>query len=166
MRVIKRDCSEVEFDKTKISSAILKAMKNGSGIVKPKIADEIANEIEEECANKEEVSISDIESLVYDKLITKKQRLTAKAYEGYRSIREFQRENENTTDEEIEELLTGTSEYWATENSNKDEKLVTTQRDYMAGIVSKDMCRRYLLPPEIVQAHDEDRKSTRLNSSH
>ena len=155
MRVIKRDCSEVEFDKTKISSAILKAMKNGSGIVKPKIADEIANEIEEECADKEEVSISDIESLVYDKLITKKQRLTAKAYEGYRSIREFQRENENTTDEEIEELLTGTSEYWATENSNKDEKLVTTQRDYMAGIVSKDMCRRYLLPPEIVQAHDD-----------
>lgn len=155
MRVIKRDCSEVEFDKTKISSAILKAMKNGSGIVKPKIADEIANEIEEECKDKDEVSISDIESMVYDKLITKKQRLTAKAYEGYRSIREFQRENENTTDEEIEELLTGTSEYWATENSNKDEKLVTTQRDYMAGIVSKDMCRRYLLPPEIVQAHDD-----------
>lgn len=155
MRVIKRDCSEVEFDKMKISSAILKAMKNGSGIVKPKIADEIANEIEEECKDKDEVSISDIESMVYDKLITKKQRLTAKAYEGYRSIREFQRENENTTDEEIEELLTGTSEYWATENSNKDEKLVTTQRDYMAGIVSKDMCRRYLLPPEIVQAHDD-----------
>lgn len=155
MRVIKRDCSEVEFDKMKISSAILKAMKNGSGIVKPKIADEIANEIEEECRDKDEVSISDIESMVYDKLITKKQRLTAKAYEGYRSIREFQRENENTTDEEIEELLTGTSEYWATENSNKDEKLVTTQRDYMAGIVSKDMCRRYLLPPEIVQAHDD-----------
>lgn len=155
MRVIKRDCSEVKFDKMKISSAILKAMKNGSGIVKPKIADEIANEIEEECKDKDEVSISDIESMVYDKLITKKQRLTAKAYEGYRSIREFQRENENTTDEEIEELLTGTSEYWATENSNKDEKLVTTQRDYMAGIVSKDMCRRYLLPPEIVQAHDD-----------
>ena len=70
MRVIKRDCSEVEFDKMKISSAILKAMKNGSGIVKPKIADEIANEIEEECKDKDEVSISDIESMVYDKLIT------------------------------------------------------------------------------------------------
>ena len=93
--------------------------------------------------------------MVYDKLITKKQRLTAKAYEGYRSIREFQRENENTTDEEIAELLNGESEYWNTENSNKNAKVLNTQRDYMAGIVSKDISRRFLLPPEIVQAHDE-----------
>ncbi|NSK75331.1 anaerobic ribonucleoside-triphosphate reductase [Blautia massiliensis (ex Durand et al. 2017)] len=157
MKVIKRDCSIVPFNKTKISNAILKAMKNGSGIIKPKIADDIADEIEEYCIEKKlnEIDISDIESIVYDKLISKKQRLTAKSYEGYRRIREFQRDNINTTDEEIEELLTGTSEYWMNENSNKDEKLVTTQRDYMAGIVSKDMSRRYLLTPEIVQAHDE-----------
>lgn len=155
MVIIKRDCTEVDFNKSKISNAILKAMKNGSGIVKPKIAEDIANEIEEECKNKDEVSISDIESMVYDKLITKKQRLTAKAYEGYRSIREFQRENENTTDSEISELLDGESEYWNTENSNKNSKVLNTQRDYMAGIVSKDISRRFLLPPEIVQAHDE-----------
>ena len=155
MKVIKRDCSEVDFDKSKISTAILKAMKNGSGIVKQKIAEDIANEIEEECKDKDEVSISDIESMVYDKLITKKQRLTAKAYEGYRSIREFQRENENTTDSEIDELLDGESEYWNTENSNKNSKVLNTQRDYMAGIVSKDISRRFLLPPEVVQAHDE-----------
>lgn len=154
-KVIKRDCSEVDFNKSKISTAILKAMKNGSGIVKPKIADDIANEIENECKDKDEVSISDIESMVYDKLITKKQRLTAKAYEGYRSIREFQRENENTTDSEIDELLDGESEYWNTENSNKNSKVLNTQRDYMAGIVSKDISRRFLLPPEVVQAHDE-----------
>lgn len=157
IKVIKRDCSIVPFNKTKISNAILKAMKNGSGIIKPKIADDIADEIEEYCIEKKlnEIDISDIESIVYDKLISKKQRLTAKSYEGYRRIREFQRDNINTTDEEIEDLLTGTSEYWMNENSNKDEKLVTTQRDYMAGIVSKDMSRRYLLTPEIVQAHDE-----------
>lgn len=155
MKVVKRDCSEVDFDKSKISTAILKAMKNGSGIVKPKIAEDIADEIENECKDKEEVSISDIESMVYDKLITKKQRLTAKAYEGYRSIREFQRENENTTDSEIDELLDGESEYWNTENSNKNSKVLNTQRDYMAGIVSKDISRRFLLPPEVVQAHDE-----------
>lgn len=154
-KVIKRDCSEVDFDKLKISDAILKAMKNGSGIVKPKIAEDIADEIENECKDKDEVSISDIESMVYDKLITKKQRLTAKAYEGYRSIREFQRENENTTDSEIDELLDGESEYWNTENSNKNSKVLNTQRDYMAGIVSKDISRRFLLPPEVVQAHDE-----------
>ena len=154
-KVIKRDCTEVDFDKSKISTAILKAMKNGSGIVKPKIAEDIADEIENECKDKDEVSISDIESMVYDKLITKKQRLTAKAYEGYRSIREFQRENENTTDSEIDELLDGESEYWNTENSNKNSKVLNTQRDYMAGIVSKDISRRFLLPPEVVQAHDE-----------
>ena len=154
-KVIKRDCSEVNFDKSKISTAILKAMKNGSGIIKPKIAEDIADEIEEECKDKDEVSVSDIESMVYDKLITKKQRLTAKAYEGYRSIREFQRENENTTDSEIDELLDGESEYWNTENSNKNSKVLNTQRDYMAGIVSKDISRRFLLPPEVVQAHDE-----------
>lgn len=155
MKVIKRDCSEVDFDKSKISAAILKAMKNGSGIVKPKIAENIAEEIEEECKNKDDVSISDIESMVYDKLITKKQRLTAKAYEGYRSIREFQRENENTIDTEITELLSGESDYWNNENSNKNPRLNTTQRDYLAGIISKDASRRYILPPEIVQAHDD-----------
>ena len=155
IKVIKRDCTEVDFNKDKISIAILKAMKNGSGIVRPKIAEDIANEIYEECKDKEEVSISDIESLVFDKLISKKQRLTAKAYEGYRKIREFQRENTNTTDEQIQELLSGTSDYWNNENSNKNPRLLTTQRDYMAGILSTDITRRYLLSPEIVQAHDE-----------
>lgn len=154
-KVIKRDCTEVDFDKSKISAAILKAMKNGSGIVKPKIAEDIADEIEEECKNKEEVSISDIESMVYDKLITKKQRLTAKAYEGYRSIREFQRENENTTDIEIHDLVEDKDEYWKDENANKNPVLNPTKRDYIAGSVSTDMTKRYLLSPEIIQAHNE-----------
>ena len=57
MNVIKRNCTEVPFDKSKISKAILKAMKNGSGIVKPKIAEEIASEIEEEVKSEEEISI-------------------------------------------------------------------------------------------------------------
>ena len=154
-KVIKRDCSEVDFDKSKISTAILKAMKNGSGIIKPKIADDIANEIEEECKDKDEVSISDIESMVYDKLITKKQRLTAKAYEGYRSIREFQRENENTTDIEIHDLVEDKDEYWKDENANKNPVLNPTKRDYIAGSVSTDMTKRYLLSPEIIQAHND-----------
>ena len=154
-KVIKRDCTEVEFDKNKITNAILKAMQNGSGIIKPKIAENIANEIYETHKDDEEVDISTIESEVFDKLINKKQRLTAKAYEGYRKVREFQRENENTTDEQIQELLSGTSDYWNNENSNKNPRLLTTQRDYMAGILSTDITRRYLLSPEIVQAHDE-----------
>ena len=164
IKVIKRDCTEDTFKKEKISTAILKAMKNGSGIVKPKIAESIANEIEEECKDREEIDISEIEAMVFDKLITKKQRLTARAYEGYRSTREFQRENENTVDTEISELLSGTSDYWKNENSNKNPRLNTTQRDYLAGIVSTDAARRYILPPEIVQGdadgiihvHDKD----------
>ena len=155
MKVIKRDCTEVDFNKEKISKAILKAMKNGSGIIRPKIAEDIANEIYEECKGKEEISISDIESMVFDKLISKKQRLTAKAYEGYRKIREFQRDNENTIDRDILELLDDKSDYWKNENANKNPVLNTTKRDYMAGIVSTDATRRYLLPPEIVQAHDD-----------
>lgn len=160
MKVTKRDGREVEFDKNKISSAILKAMKNGSGIVKEKIAHDIAREIEDESLRYDElgfgpISIQEIEHKVFDKLITKKQRLTAKAYEDYRSIREFQRKNSNTTDKQIAELLDGTNEYWNSENSNKNAKLLTTQRDYMAGILSTDITRRYLLPPEVVHAHDE-----------
>lgn len=155
MNVTKRDCSEDVFDKSKITNAILKAMKNGSGIYKPKVAEDIATEIEQECSNQEEIDIYDIEELVFRKLIDKGEILTARAYEGYKSIRAFQRDNNNTTDKQIEELLNGNNSYWNDENSNKNPRLSTTQRDYMAGIVSTDMTRRFLLPPEIVQAHDE-----------
>lgn len=155
MKIIKRDCSEVEFDKSKISKAIMDAMKNGSGIIENQIAYDIADEIETETKQSEDLSIYDIELMVFDKLVSKGQILTARAYEGYRSIRAFQRDNNNTTDEQIAELLSGTSDYWNDENSNKNPRLSTTQRDYMAGIVSTDMTRRFLLPPEIVQAHDE-----------
>lgn len=153
--VIKRDCTEAYFDKEKISNAILAAMKNGSGIVKPKIAQNIADEIYELHKEDETITITEIEAEVFDKLIAKKQKLTAKAYEGYRRIREYQRENSNTTDEQISELLAGTSDYWNTENSNKNPRLLTTQRDYMAGILSTDITRRFLLSPELVQAHDD-----------
>lgn len=154
VKVLKRDCSEVDFDKSKISRAIMKAMKNG-GVIQPEIADIIADEIEKSCCNEETISIYDIENMVFQKLIDKKAVLTAQAYEGYRKTREFQREMSNTTDEEIQELLGGINDYWNSENSNKNPRLVTTQRGYMAGIASKDISRRFLLPPEIVQAHED-----------
>lgn len=155
VKVIKRDCSYADFDKTKIEQAILKAMKNGSGVIRPEIATQIANELEEKYKNLKEIEIAGIESDVFDILIDKHQNLTAKAYEGYRRIREFQRESSNTIDQDIEELLSFNSDYWNNENSNKNSKLLTTQRDYMAGILSTDITRRFLLPPDIVQAHDE-----------
>ena len=155
MLVAKRNDTEVEFDVNKIEQAILKAMKYGSGIVKPQIAKDIADEIKEENKDKDEISIYDIETQVFNKLIQKKQKLTARAYEGYRSIREFQREAENTIDEDIDSLIEDQNEYWKDENANKNPILNTTKRDYMAGIVSTDAVRRILLPPDIIQAHDD-----------
>lgn len=153
--VIKRDGTKELFNKEKIENAILKAMKNGSGIVKPVIARNIADEIEEGCSDLKSVEIPAIELMIYEKLIAKKQKLTARAYEGYRSVREFQRKIVNSTDKEIVELIDGNNEYWKGENANKNPILNTTIRDYMAGITSTDAVRRYLLSPEIVQAHDE-----------
>ena len=155
LKVIKRDCTEVDFDKEKISNAIIKAMKNGSGILNRRIAVQIANEVYEENKDKEDISISEIESLVFDKLINAGQRLTAKAYEGYRRVKEFQRENPNTTDKDMSEMIGGNSDYWMTENSNKDPDNVTVQRDYIAGIASEDYTKKYLLPTDVVQADEE-----------
>lgn len=154
VKVIKRDSTKVDFDKSKISVAILQAMENGSGIIKPNITNEIAEEIYEKYKDVNEVSIYDIEGDVFNLLIEKGQNLTAKAYESYRSIRQFQREH-NTIAEQTKEMVSGLSEYWNTENSNKNAKEAKVQRDYMAGIVSTDISRRYLLPPDIIQNHDD-----------
>lgn len=153
MKVIKRDCTLVEFDKNKISNAILQAMKNGSGIVKEKIAYDIADEIEKELEGNDEIEISDIEERVFDKLISKKQRLTARAYEGYRAIREFQRE-ENTIDDKIWGLVNQKNEN-IKDNSNKNPSLISTMRDLVAEEVSKDIALRMMLPPHIAQAHND-----------
>ena len=155
MQVIKRNGNEVVFEKEKIINAILKAMKSTNGIEKREIASQLADEIYDEHLSENTIDIHEIETSIFNKLIAKKQKLTAKTYEGYRSIREFQKKNTNTTDEQISELLSGTSDYWNNENSNKNAKLLSTQRDYMAGIVSTDITRRFLLSPEIVQAHDD-----------
>lgn len=154
VKVIKRDGSYVDFCSDKIYKAILKAMPSGSGVDK-KIALEVAEEIKAECCNEEEIDISEIESMVYDKLIDKGHRLTAKSYEGYRRIREFQRENKNTTDEQIIRLVEDSDEYLKDENANKNPVLNPTKRDYIAGSVSSDVTKRYLLSPDIVQAHTD-----------
>lgn len=155
MKIIKRDYSIVDFDKNKIYEAIMKAMTFGSGIIKSKIAEEISDEIEIEAQNVQNLDINFVESMVFDKLIAKGETLTAKAYEGYRRVREFQRNVKNSTDKSIIELLERNNEYLIYENSNKNAMRVTTQRDYMAGIVSEDISKRMLLPPDIIQAHED-----------
>ena len=154
MVVIKRDGRKVPFDKNKIETAILKAMSQGSGVIKEKIANDIANEIEEESKELNEISITQIETLVYNKLISKKQRLTAKAYEGYRAVREYQRQH-NTIDNKVLGIIDGSDRDTLEENSNKSKSLVSTSRDLVSEEVSKDISLRMKLPPHIAQAHQE-----------
>ena len=154
MKVIKRNSEVVEFDRNKIESAILKAMKYGSGILKEEIAEKISKEIELEAKSKNTLTINQIETIVYSKLINYNQELTAKAYEGYRAVQSFKRKI-NTTDDSIIGLLNRTNEEVINENSNKNGMLASTQRDLIAGEVSKDIARRKLIPSHIVQAHDE-----------
>ena len=155
MQVIKRDGSQVAFDETKIYEAILKAMKYGSGIVHKDVAKKIAEEIHVIVSKfPTSPTIFQIETYVYLKLIENGQELTAKAYEGYRAIQAFKRET-NTTDHSILGLIELTNEEVMNENSNKNAMMASTQRDLIAGEVSKDISRRKKLPARIVQAHDE-----------
>ena len=154
-KVIKRDGSHVAFDEMKIYYAILKAMKYGSGVIDEEVAKKIAYEINVlfEKLNTTP-TIFQIETYVYLKLIENGHELTAKAYEGYRAIQQFKRET-NTTDDSILSLIDLENEEVMNENSNKNPMMASTQRDLIAGEVSKDITRRKKLPARIVQAHDE-----------
>ena len=153
MNVIKRDGSLEAFDKKKIQVAVGKAM-TAEGRRDLAEAGRIADEIEKR-ANNHDISVASIEWLVFQLLCERNLERVARAYEGYRAVRAYQREHPSRIEEQIQELVAGNSDYWNNENSNKNAKLVTTQRDYMAGIVSTEITRKYLLPPDIVQAHDK-----------
>ena len=153
--VIKRDGSRATFDESKIYHAILKAMKFGSGMIDEEIAKQIAHEIRLTFEKSNAApTIFQIETYVYLKLIEKGHELTARAYEGYRAIQQFKREI-NTTDDSILSLISLNNEDVMNENSNKNPLIASTQRDLIAGEVSKDITRRKKLPARIVQAHDE-----------
>jgi len=153
--VIKRDGSKVAFDETKIYQAILKAMRYGSGVIDEAVAKKIAHEINLTFEKLNTTpTIFQIETYVYLKLIENGHELTAKAYEGYRAIQYFKRET-NTTDDSILSLIALSNEDVMNENSNKNPMIASTQRDLIAGEVSKDITRRKKLPARIVQAHDE-----------
>ena len=155
LNIIKRDGKVAKFDKDKIENAILKAMKYGSGVYIPEIAKEIAEDIEAIYMERDtSATVYKVEEMVYTKLIDYKQKLTAKAYEGYRAVQSFKR-TINTTDDSILGLLDRSNEDVLNENSNKNGILASTQRDLVAGEVSKDMSRRKLIPAHIVHAHDE-----------
>ena len=155
MYVIKRDGETAAFDRSKIKAAVEKAMKYGSGIYDEDIAAAVARDCEKHFSEKEEnPTIYMIEGLVYDRLMHYNHMETARAYEGYRAVQQFKRQV-NTTDDSILELMKKANEDVMMENSNKNAVICSTQRDLIAGEVSKDIARRKLIPPHIVQAHDE-----------
>ena len=154
MQVIKRDGKVVDFDQSKIKIAIEKANKE----VKPRERatkeeiNQIISYIEE--LDKKRILVEDIQDIIEEQLMTFGKYILAKKYITYRYTRELVRKS-NTTDQSIKELIDGESDYWNNENSNKNARVVTTQRDYLAGITSTDITRRFLLPEDVVKAHDE-----------
>ena len=157
MNIIKRDKTIESFDFTKIINAITKAFKEVDGEITPYAktkATNIANYIYEKAKSADHVfSVEEIQDLVEKGLMTTSRKDVAKAYILYRERRTAAREY--PIDRVIEEIISGDSEYWNSENSNKNAKTVTTQRDYIAGACSTDITRRRLLPEAIVKAHDE-----------
>ena len=145
--VKKRDGRVVPFEKERITTAISKA-----GYVKDEIKEKIANEIAS--LNREEITIEEIQDVVERKLMATSYKEVAKEYVRYRHTRELIRNSEQTNNS-ILEILTLKNQDVNEENSNKNPIILSTQRDYMAGEVSKDLSMRLLLPKEIVQAHND-----------
>lgn len=145
MKVLKRDGSLVPFDRNKIVSAISRA-----GYVDDLIKNRIALEIESTKAPV--ISVETIQDLVEKKLMVTSHKDVAREYIRYRYKRELLRGNDKLH-RNILEIVEHKNEYVNSENSNKNPQLLSTQRDYMAGEVSKDLSYKVLLPSEIVQAH-------------
>ena len=154
MKIVKRDGHIVDYDSDKIRVAIGKA--NNEVREKEKATKEEIEEIIKyiEDLNKKRILVEDIQDIIEEKLMEFDKYQLAKKYITYRYTRELVRKA-NTTDKSIKELIEGENEYWNNENSNKNAQVVTTQRDYLAGITSTDITRRFLLPEDVVEAHDK-----------
>ena len=154
MKVIKRDGHMVDYCPEKIEIAIEKA--NAEVAEEDRVSEiQIKNIIKYiEGLKKKRILVEDIQDIIEMRLMSLGKYALAKEYITYRYTRELVRRS-NTTDLSIKELIDGENEYWNTENSNKNAKVVTTQRDYLAGITSTDITRRFLLPENVVKAHDE-----------
>ena len=156
-KVIKRNGEEVNFDLTKIENAINKANDEVDNIYKMNeyqiraIADDIAQQVSE---MRHAVHVEDIQDMVETSIMGMRGYEVAQKYVRYRYKRELARKS-NTTDNGILALIEHVNEEVNQENSNKNPVINSTQRDYMAGEVSKDLTKRVLLPEDIVQAHEQ-----------
>lgn len=154
MKVIKRDGRLVDYDRSKIVNAIQKA--NAEVAKAEKISEERIYDIIAGIENRHEetMQVEHIQDIIEQKLMEDGKLVLAKKYIIYRYTRELVRKS-NTTDESILRLIKNENQELSTENSNKNATLASTQRDYIAGEVSKDLTRRILLPQKIVKAHED-----------
>ena len=152
--IVKRNGKVVRFDSEKIYHAIEAAFIAVDGSLTNEsnnITKSITKHIE---AIDKQLTVEEIQDIVEDSLMTSNRKDVARAYIKYRFKREVLRK-ENTTDKTVMELISGNSDYWNNENANKNARIVTTQRDYIAGTTSTDITRRFLLDKDVVHAHDE-----------
>ncbi len=154
MKIIKRDGREVDYDRSKIITAISKAnaeVPEDEKITEEKI-EEIVSYIEDR--NRKRMLVEDIQDIIEQRLMAEGKFVLAKAYIIYRYKRELVRKA-NTTDESILSLIKNSNKDVMEENSNKNAIVASTQRDLIAGEVSKDLTKRLLLPEKISKAHEE-----------
>ena len=157
MKIIKRNGSEVTFDVDKIENAIAKANAevNGDERLTDREIRFAALNVTDECMEAgHTVTVEEVQDLVEDQLMALDHFEVARKYIIYRYVQN-QRRQKNTTDDKILSLIECNNEEVKQENSNKNPTVVSVQRDYMAGEVSKDLVQRELLPEDIVQAHNE-----------
>jgi anaerobic ribonucleoside-triphosphate reductase len=159
--VLKRDGRVVVFDSGKVFNAMLSAYSSLHDSIDSEyinVCNDAINTILDEYDALYDVldgrilGVEDIQDIVENTLLDSKYNDVAKAYILYRESRTLSRET--TVDKVVSEILEDSNDYWSTENSNKDSKLLTTQRDYMAGAISTDIMRRKILPKHLVEAHD------------
>ncbi len=157
MKIIKRSGSEEVFDINKIRVAVSKANDsvNASEQLTPEQIDDIAQTVKNTCGCVDRaLSVEEIQDLVENAIMQKQAFTVARKYIKYRYNRALIRKS-NTTDDQILSLIECNNEEVKQENSNKNPTVNSVQRDYMAGEVSKDITKRILLPPDIVEAHEQ-----------
>ena len=154
MKVIKRDGHTVNYDRAKIITAIKKA--NAEVEPAEKISEDKIEEIVEgiEAKNRSRMLVEDIQDIIEQRLMNERKFVLAKTYIIYRYTRELVRKA-NTTDDSILSLIKNRNKDVMEENSNKNATVASTQRDLIAGEVSKDLTKRVLLPEKISKAHED-----------
>lgn len=153
-KFINKKGNSEDFISKKITKAITKAMRTGSGVYHAKIANLIAEEADEKFSKKESVTSSEVDKFVLKQLNEYGQNLTANAYERFKTMKEYQ-STEDIIDKDVIGIVDGSNEKAISENANKDARMCSTQRDLISGTVSRSYSERKLMPTHLLHAHNE-----------